>query len=117
MGETRHDDTTAGLAAAASRAVLTPLRFLERSATVWADRPAVRAGERTWTYAEHHDRVRRLAGALERELGVTDGARVATLLPNVALMLELPYAVPGVGGVLTPLNPRLAAEEYAYILE
>ena len=39
------------------------------------------------------------------------------LLPNVAAMLELTYAVPGVGGVLVPLNTRLASPEYAYILE
>ena len=32
-------------------------------------------------------------------------------------MLELHYAVPGVGGVLVPLNTRLADKEYAYILE
>ena len=32
-------------------------------------------------------------------------------------MLELHYAVPGVGGVLVPLNTRLADKEYDYILE
>ena len=31
-------------------------------------------------------------------------------------MLELHYAVPGAGGVLVPLNTRLAADDYAYIL-
>jgi fatty-acyl-CoA synthase len=31
-------------------------------------------------------------------------------------MLELHYAVPGAGGVLVPLNTRLAASDYAYIL-
>jgi fatty-acyl-CoA synthase len=100
-----------------SDAPLTPLAFLERSADVWADRPAVCDGDRTWTYAEHHDRTRRLAGALVGELGLRAGDRVAALLPNVASMLELHYAVPGAGGVLVPLNTRLAGEEYAYILE
>src|SRR5215216_5130953 len=96
--------------------ILTPLRFLERSATVWADRPAVVSGEQEWTYAQHHERVRRVAGAL-RELGVDAGDRVATLLPNVPLMLELHYAVPAIGAVLVPLNTRLAPGDYAYILE
>jgi fatty-acyl-CoA synthase len=95
---------------------LTPLRFLQRSEDVWADRPAVRDGDRLWTYAEHGERVRRAAGALRDALGVRDGDRVATLLPNVAAMLELHYAVPGTGAVLVPLNTRLAADEYAYIL-
>jgi acyl-CoA synthetase (AMP-forming)/AMP-acid ligase II len=97
-------------------APLTPLSFLERSADVWADRPAVVDGQRSWTYAEHHERVRRLAAALRAELGVGAGDRVAALLPNVAAMLELHYAVPGAGAVLVPLNTRLAAREYAHIL-
>jgi fatty-acyl-CoA synthase len=99
-----------------AEAVLTPMRFLERSASVWADRPAVVDGERTWTYAEHRDRVERAAGALAA-LGVQPGDRVALLLPNVHSMLELHYAVPGIGAVLVPLNTRLTPEDYAYILE
>jgi fatty-acyl-CoA synthase len=99
-----------------AESVLTPLRFLERSAAVWADRPAVVSGSETWSYAEHLERVRRVAGAL-RALGVEPGDRVATLLPNVPLMLELHYAAPGIGAVLVPLNTRLTAEDYAYILE
>jgi fatty-acyl-CoA synthase len=95
---------------------LTPLRFLQRSEDVWADRPAVRDGDRLWTYAAHGERVRRAAGALRDELGIAPGDRVATLLPNVAAMLELHYAVPGAQGVLVPLNTRLAPDDYAYIL-
>ena len=104
------------MSADVAKSVLSPLRFLERSAQVWADRPAVVSGETTFTYAEHHDRIRRLAGALKR-LGVEPGDRVATLLPNVISMLELHYAVPGVGAVLVPLNTRLTRDDYAYILE
>src|ERR687888_74092 len=102
--------------ASASTAPLSPLSFLVRSADVWAARPAIREGRREWTYAEHYERVRRAAGALRAELGIDVGDRIATLLPNVAAMLELHYAVPGAGGVLVPLNTRLAPAEYAYIL-
>ncbi len=99
-----------------SVSTLTPLRFLQRSEDVWADRPAVRDGDRLWTYASHGERVRRAAGALRTTLEIADGDRVALLLPNVAAALELHYAVPGAGGVLVPLNTRLAADDYAYIL-
>jgi fatty-acyl-CoA synthase len=95
---------------------LTPLSFLERSASVWADRIAVRDRERQWTYREHHDRVGRAVTVLS-ELGVRSGDRVATILPNVAGLLELHYAVPGAGAVLVPLNTRLTADDYDYILE
>jgi fatty-acyl-CoA synthase len=101
----------------ASVAPLTPLSFLARSAIVWRDRPAVVDGDRAWTYTEHHDRVQRAAGALSDELGIAVGDRVATLLPNVPAMLEAHYAVPGAGGVLVPLNTRLADGDYAYILD
>src|SRR5688572_3028528 len=101
----------------AADAALTPLSFLDRSAVVWADRHAVVEGERRWTYAELAARVGRAAGALRHELGVAPGDRVGCLLPNVAAALEMHYAVPGVGAVLVPLNTRLAAAEYAYILE
>ena len=94
-------------------APLTPLSFLERSADVWAARPAVVDGTRSWTYAEHHERVRRAAGVLRNALGIAGGDRVATLLPNLAAMLELHYAVPGAGGVLVPMNTRLTGTDYA----
>ena len=96
---------------------LSPLRFLARSAEVWGERPAVREGARSWSYAEHSDRVHRLAGALRTELGIAAGDRVAALLPNVAAMLEVHYAVPGAEAVLVPLNTRLTAGDYSYILE
>ena len=54
---------------------LTPLRFLQRSEDVWADRPAVRDADRLWTYAAHGERVRRAAGALAGELGWEVGTR------------------------------------------
>jgi fatty-acyl-CoA synthase len=99
-----------------SDAPLTPLSFLERSAGVWGKRVAVRDGSREWTYVEHAERIRRSAGALH-EMGMSPGDRVATLLPNVAAMLELHYAIPGAGGTIVPLNTRLAIGDYAYILE
>ena len=103
-------------AAAVSRSVLSPVAFLERSEAVWSDRIAVVDGASAWSYAQHGQRVRRAADALSSLLNVAPGDRVATLLPNVAPMLELHYAVPGAGAVLVPLNTRLAAGDYAYIL-
>ena len=96
---------------------LSPLRFLERSSEVWAGRTAVRDRGVERTYAEHAERVRRLATSLVEVLGVRAGDRVAALLPNVEAMLELHYAVPGVEAVLVPMNTRLSDGEYAYILE
>ena len=61
-------------------------------------------------------RARQLAGALAG-LGIGDGDRVATLLWNQAEHLELYYSLPLMGAVIHTLNPRLPAEDLAYIAE
>src|SRR5262249_18497394 len=98
---------------AVSDAPLSPVSFLERSARVWADRPAVAGRGGRVSSGDHYRRVRQVCGALSGELRVSAGDRVATLLPNVPAMLELHYAVPGAGAVLVPLNTRLSADDYA----
>jgi fatty-acyl-CoA synthase len=100
----------------ASHASLSPVRFLLRSARVWGDQVATVSGDRSRTYATMLADVERLAGALTAR-GVQAGDRVATALPNVAAMLDLHFAVTGIGAVLVPMNTRLTAPEYAHILE
>ena len=74
----------------------------------------VHAGRRR-TWAEFSDRVSRFAGAL-RTLGVERGMRVAILAHNSDRYLEYYYAVPWAGGIVVPLNVRLAAAELTEIL-
>ena len=67
------------------------------------------------SYAGVRRRAHQLAGALAR-LGVGRGDRVATLGWNHAHHLEAYFGVPLMGGVLHTLNPRLSAEDLAYIV-
>ncbi len=97
------------------RSFLTPLRFLQRSASVFRQKPAVVYGERSWTYPELNERVHRLASAL-RGAGVEKGDRVAFLVPNIPALLEGHFGVPLAGGVLVAINTRLSPTEIAYIL-
>src|SRR5574341_2506694 len=100
----------------ANHVPLSPLSFLARAATVYADKPAVIHGDRSFTYAEFHARCRRLASALRRRrIGL--GATVTIMAPNVPAMLEAHYGVPMAGAVLNPLNYRLDARSIAFILE
>ena len=94
---------------------LTPLALVERGVSAFADRTAVVSERVFWTYAQFADRVGRLAGALAC-LGATGGERVALLAPNTAEALECYTGVALAGAVLVPLNTRLSADEYAYIL-
>jgi len=94
---------------------LTPLALVERGFATYPDRPAVVEAGRVLTYRAFGARVRRAAGAV-RALGVEAGERVALLAPNTAAALECYTAVPLARAVLVPLNTRLSADEYRYIL-
>ena len=94
---------------------LTPLAFLDRSASVYPNKPAVIYNDTTYTYADFNDRVNRLAGALQ-QVGVNKGDRVAFMLPNIPQMLEGHFGPMRLGAVLVAINIRLSAREIAYIL-
>jgi len=94
---------------------LSPIGFLERSATVYPDKTAVVHGPRRHTYAELHARCRRLAGALAGR-GVGVGDTVSLMAPNIPEMLEAHFGVPMCGAVLNALNYRLDAATIRFIL-
>ena len=66
------------------------------------------------TYRELAQRSRRLANAL-KACGMSIGDRVATLAWNGYRHMELYYAVSGSGAVLHTINPRLHADQVAWI--
>ena len=101
---------------AANFTALSPLSFLVRSATVYASRPSIVHGGRTFTWAQTYARCKRLASALVG-LGVGRGETVAALLPNVPAMVEAHFGVPMAGAVLNTLNTRLDAATLAFMLE
>jgi long-chain acyl-CoA synthetase len=80
-----------------------------------ADRVAFFDGEYRATYAEHLDRVARLASGLGG-LGVGKGDRFAVMALNGHQFLECYHAAFLGGGVINPLNLRLAPKELEYIL-
>ena len=67
------------------------------------------------TYAQSHERAKRLSTAL-LAMGVKPGDRVATLAWNTARHLEVWYAIMGIGAVCHTLNPRLFPEQLCYII-
>ncbi len=95
---------------------LSPVVFLPRAAEIYPDRVAVIHGATRYTYAQFHERARRLASALAKK-GVKAGDVVSAMLPNVPAMLEAHYGVPMLGAVLNTINTRLDADTVAYILE
>ena len=69
-----------------------------------------------YSYQEAYERVCRLARALEK-LGVKPGDRVGVMDWNTYRHFELYMAVSGIGAVMLQMNPRLAPEDIAYIVD
>ncbi|HRZ60823.1 MAG TPA: acyl-CoA synthetase [Rubrivivax sp.] len=98
---------------AANHVALSPVSFVERSAEVFGDLPAVIHGARRYTWAQCRERSARLAAAL-RAFGIGRGSTVSVMLPNTPEMVEAHYAVPALNAVLNTLNTRLDAPLLAW---
>ncbi|CAN0927404.1 Butanoate--CoA ligase AAE1 [Linum grandiflorum] len=95
---------------------LTPITFLDRSAVVYAHRPAIVYGAVSYTWQQLRHRCLRLASALS-SLGVSRGDVVAVLAPNIPAMYELHFGVPMAGAVLCTLNTRHDSAMVAVLLK
>ena len=78
-------------------------------------RPAIAFEGRTTTYEQLDTRASQVAHALIAS-GVKPGDRVAYLGKNTDFYLELLLGAAKAGGVMTPVNWRLAPREFAYII-
>jgi HIP---CoA ligase len=88
---------------------------LDRIADRFADRDALVEADKTLTFAQLRDEVRRAAAALI-ELGVDAGHRVAIWSPNTWHWVVACLATYYAGGVVVPLNTRYTASEATDIL-
>lgn len=68
-----------------------------------------------YTYRDSYSRIQQLAHALA-ELGICGGDRIATLAWNGYRHFELYFAISGSGAVCHTVNPRLTAEQIAYVI-
>ena len=94
---------------------LSPLEFLRRARRLYPDREAVIDEDLRFTYSEFGKRCDHWSAALQ-QLGVKKGDRVAYIAPNTHAQLESFYAIPQIGAVLVPINYRLIADDFAYII-
>ena len=101
---------------AANYEALSPLTFLERSASIYPDKLAVVHGEVRRTWAETYERCRRLASALVKE-GIKPGDTVSMMCPNLPEHFEAHFGVPMAGAVLNSINTRLDAPAVAFIIK
>jgi long-chain acyl-CoA synthetase len=93
-------------------------QLLVESARRLPERPAIALGRRPLlSYRELADRVARLAGGLRGKLKLERGERVALAMKNCPEYYEVMFACWHAGLVAVPMNAKLHAKEFAYILE
>lgn len=68
-------------------------------------------------YGELADRVARIAGAFVDRYSLRPGDRIALILRNCPEYLEILYAAWHAGLVIVPINAKLHAKEYKFILD
>jgi len=99
----------------ASLSPLTPLAFLERTATVYGDCPSVIYNNSTYTWSQTHRRCLQVASSLS-SYGIKPGHVVSVVAPNIPAMYELQFAVPMSGAILNNINTRLDARTMSILL-
>jgi len=95
---------------------LSPLDFARRARHLYPDYEAVVDLDHRFTYRSFFDRCDRWSSALQ-SLGVRQGDRVAYISSNTHAQLESFYAVPQIGAVLVPVNYRLTAADFLYLIQ
>ncbi|MCV7283647.1 fatty acid--CoA ligase family protein [Mycolicibacterium flavescens] len=90
-------------------------QVLDDVADRFADHPALVTDDRTFTYAQLRDEVRRAAAAMVAS-GIEAGDRIAIWSPNTWHWVVACLGVHHAGGVVVPLNTRYTASEATDIL-
>ena len=80
-------------------------------------RPCLHSAIETWTYANLHARVNRIANVLTRQLGTIPGNRVLLRAPNTPMMVAAYLAVIKAGAIAVATMPLLRAGELQAIID
>jgi long-chain acyl-CoA synthetase len=92
--------------------------FLDRAGRGFSDRPALATGARVLCdYGTLARRAAVLAGNLGGRLGLAPGDRVALVMRNSPEFVELLFACWHAGLTVVPVNAKLAAAEFQYIID
>lgn len=94
---------------------LSPVSFLQRTASIYPDRISLIHGPKRFTWSETWDRCRQLASALSKR-GFGVGDTIAVIGSNTPEMYECAFGPAMIGAVVNTLNVRLDAESLAFCL-
>lgn len=89
--------------------------ILEKTAKNIPDKHAVICGDQRYSYKQLKERADRLASGLA-DLGIQKNDKIAIIHRNCHRFLETYWAAAKIGAVLVPINTRLSAKDFVYIL-
>jgi long-chain acyl-CoA synthetase len=92
------------------------MREVFNSSLAFGDRMFLVFGETRWTFNDFGIRVRRLAGYLQEDLGISKGDRVAIGMRNYPEWVVCFWATQYIGAVAVPLNAWWTGHELSYAL-
>ncbi len=90
--------------------------YLDKGASLGAERPCLTMGDATLSYAEVQRLSHRVAAALHRD-GIPPGSHVAVLSENDPHAFACVFAISRAGCTWVPINPRNEAAENAFVLD
>ena len=90
--------------------------WIKQWAMIKPNKIAIISDDIPYTYRELNRRINRLSH-LFLELGVKKGDRVAVLLHNCKQFIEIFFSLSKLGGILVPLNWRLAIPELEFFID
>ena len=90
--------------------------WISKWARIQPDKIAVISDGDTYTYRQLDIRINKLSHFF-LDKGIKKGDRVAVLLHNCKEYIEIFFALSRIGGILVPLNWRLAIPELEFIIE
>ena len=91
--------------------------LLARAGRTYPDRPAISRGEQVWVnYGQLAHRVACMATAFRERFRLVPGDRVALAMTNCPQYVEVRYAAWYAGLAAVPMNAKLHASEFAYML-
>ncbi|WP_323118448.1 AMP-binding protein [Burkholderia alba] len=89
--------------------------YLDKGASLGADRPCLVAGDEALTYAQVQRLTYRVARGLARA-GVASGEKVAVLSGNDPIAFACVFGIARAGDIWCPINPRNEAAENRFVL-
>ena len=93
---------------------LSPVSFLERTATIYPDYKSIITENKSFTWKETFTRCKIFASALKKK--IKKGDTVSIMSPNTSAMYEAHFSIPMIGAVINTINVRLDAKTISLIL-